>query len=40
MITKVSPSGRWTYIVKLRGTNKDALVTHDRYEYLEKLFTE
>lgn len=40
MITKISPYGRWTYIVKLRGTNKDALVTHDRYEYLEKLFTE
>jgi two-component system LytT family response regulator len=40
MITKVSPYGRWTYIVKLRGTSKDALVTHDRFEYLEKLFTE
>lgn len=40
MITKVSPYGRWTYIVKLRGTSKDALVTHDRFEYLEKLFSE
>lgn len=38
MIHKVFPYGRWTYVVKLRNTDKDALITHDRYEELQKLF--
>lgn len=38
MIYKIYPYGRWTYIVKLKNTDKDALLTHDNYEYLEKLF--
>ena len=38
MISKICPYGRWTYIIKLKNTDKDALLTHDRYEYLEKLF--
>lgn len=38
MITKIFPYGRWTYIVKLKNTSKDALLTHEKYEYLEKLF--
>lgn len=38
MIYKIYPYGRWTYTVKLKNTQKDALLTHDRYEYLEKLF--
>lgn len=38
-IDTISPYGRWTYIVKLRGTDRDALITHDRFEELEKLFS-
>ncbi|EPR11973.1 LytR/AlgR family response regulator transcription factor [Ruminiclostridium papyrosolvens] len=38
MIYKIYPYGRWTYTVKFKGTEKDALLTHDRYEQLEKLF--
>ena len=37
-IDTISPYGRWTYIVKLRGTDRDALITHERFEDLEKLF--
>lgn len=37
-VHKIYPYGRWTYIVKLKGTEKDALLTHDKYEELEKLF--
>lgn len=38
MVYKISPYGRWTYIVKLKNTVKDALMTHDKYEELEMLF--
>lgn len=38
MINKIYPYGRWTYIVKLKNTNKDALLTHDKYEDLKKIF--
>lgn len=37
-VSKIYPYGRWTYIVKLKGTEKDALLTRDKYEELEKLF--
>ena len=37
-IDSISPYGRWTYVVKLRGTRRDALITHEKYEELEKLF--
>ena len=37
-IDSISPYGRWTYIVKLRGPDRDALITHERFEELEKLF--
>lgn len=37
-IASISPYGRWTYIVKLRGTKLDALITHERYETLGKMF--
>ena len=37
-LDSISPYGRWTYIVKLRGTDRDALITHERFEELEKLF--
>lgn len=37
-VSKIYPYGRWTYIVKLEGIDKDALLTHDKYEELSKLF--
>lgn len=37
-IDSISPYGRWTYIVKLRGTDRDALITHERFEDLQNLF--
>jgi two-component system LytT family response regulator len=37
-VSKIYPYGRWTYIVKLKGIEKDALMTHEKYEELEKLF--
>lgn len=38
-ISAIEPYGRWTYIVKLDGTDHDALITHEKYEELEKLFS-
>lgn len=37
-ISKIYPYGRWTYIVKLKGTDKDALLTRDGYTKLENMF--
>ncbi|MDR0928824.1 MAG: LytTR family transcriptional regulator DNA-binding domain-containing protein, partial [Oscillospiraceae bacterium] len=37
-IESITPYGRWTYVVKLRGTRQDALITHEKYEELEKMF--
>lgn len=37
-IDNVTPYGRWTYIVRLNGTDQDALITHEKYEELEKMF--
>lgn len=38
MIDKIHPYGRWTYTIKLKNTDKDALLTYERYEDLKKLF--
>ena len=38
-IANITPYGRWTYIVHLTGITQDALITHEKYEELEKLFT-
>jgi len=38
MIYKIFPYGRWTYVVKFRNTDRDALITHEKYEELQKLF--
>lgn len=38
-ISKIQPYGRWTYIVKLKGIDKDALITHDKYDELNKIFS-
>lgn len=37
-IDSIAPYGRWTYIIKLKGTDRDALITHERFEALENLF--
>lgn len=37
-ITKVSPYGRWTYIINFKDYEKDALITHKKFAELEKLF--
>ncbi|MBR6028793.1 MAG: response regulator transcription factor [Clostridia bacterium] len=37
-IRDITPYGRWTYIVKLDGTDQDALITHEKYEELQQLF--
>lgn len=37
-IDSISPYGRWTYVIKLRGTKLDALITHERYELLQQMF--
>ncbi|MDP4144085.1 MAG: LytTR family DNA-binding domain-containing protein [Bacillota bacterium] len=39
MIEKICPYGRWTYIIKLKNTDKDALLTHERYDELKRLFS-
>lgn len=38
-ISDITPYGRWTYIVRLNGTEHDALITHEKYEELEKMFS-
>ncbi len=39
VIDSITPYGRWTYVVHLSGTNQDALITHEKYEELEKMFS-
>ena len=38
-IDSITPYGRWTYVVHLTGTTQDALITHEKYEELEKMFS-
>ena len=38
-IKAITPYGRWTYVVQLNGTQHDALITHEKYEELEKMFS-
>lgn len=37
-ISSITPYGRWTYVVRLNGTTHDALITHEKFEELEKMF--
>lgn len=37
-ILKMSVYGRWTYVVKLKGTKKDALLTKEKAKILESIF--
>ena len=39
VIDNITPYGRWTYVVHLTGTTQDALITHEKYEGLEKMFS-
>ena len=38
-IRDITPYGRWTYVIQLDGTKHDALITHEKYEELEKRFS-
>lgn len=38
LIESIQPYGRWTFIVKLKGLKDDALITHERFEELQKRF--
>ncbi len=38
-IRAITPYGRWTYVVQLDGTRHDALITHEKYEELERRFS-
>lgn len=38
-IRNITPYGRWTYIIQLEGTKRDALITKEKYEELEKMFS-
>lgn len=37
-IDSVTPYGRWTFIIKFHGTTKDALITHEKFEELQRRF--
>lgn len=39
VIDSITPYGRWTYVVHLAGTSQDALITHEKYEELERMFS-
>ncbi len=38
LIHKIYPYGRWTYLVKFKNTETDALLTHEKNEYLQGMF--
>ena len=38
-ISNIPPYGRWTYVVRLTGITQDALITHEKYEELERMFS-
>ena len=38
-IRKMEPYGRWTYVVKLKGTDATALLTAQSYETLKEMFS-
>ena len=39
MIRKMEPYGRWTFVVKLKGTDATALITAQCYEALKEMFS-
>lgn len=38
MISKIEPCGRWTYVVKFKGSQETALMTAQNYEEIKKIF--
>ncbi len=38
-ITKIEPYGRWTYIVKFKDIDRDALITGEKYEEIKIRFS-
>ncbi|MGN0334393.1 MAG: LytR/AlgR family response regulator transcription factor [Lachnospiraceae bacterium] len=38
LISRIEPYGRWTYILKFRGTDETALMTAKNYEEIKKIF--
>ena len=38
-IDNIPPYGRWTYIIQLKGTDHDALITREKFDELERMFT-
>ncbi len=38
-ITRIEPYSRWTYVVKFKDFEKDALITHEKYGELEEILT-
>lgn len=39
MVVEVYPYGRWTYIAKLKNTDLDALITHEKFEEIENMLS-
>lgn len=37
-VTRIEPYGRWTYIVKFKDINQDALLTSEKYEEIKRRF--
>ena len=37
-IDAITPYGRWTHVVRMQGTKRDALITSERFELLQTLF--
>jgi two-component system LytT family response regulator len=37
-VKDITPYGRWTYVVRLEDTKHDALITHEKYEEMERMF--
>ncbi len=37
-ISRLEPYGRWTYVVKLKGTDATALMTSQNYEEIKRMF--
>lgn len=38
-IEDITPYGRWTYIIRLKGIEQDALITHEKFEELERMYS-
>ena len=37
-IKSIEPYGRWTYVVKFKGTQKDALITKEHFEEIKQIY--